>query len=359
MQINTSINMDRLMEAWNKPGCETAVLEGSARSSKTYTILQFIIAQCLQKTIRVTVCRLRLTWIKQSLLPDFEEVMKSFGVWDSERYNKAEAVYSFENGSKIYFVGTEEPQKLQGPKQDILWLEEAIEIPKESYQQANARTTRFTILSYNPSVDDHWIYDSVIDLDSTEFIHSTYKDNPFLQKRVINQIESWNPNILDNVANGTADEYLWKVYGLGMRMSPTGLIFNFELIREFPEGIVNECYGLDFGFATDPTALIRKAEKDNQLFFEELVHEEGLTAVINPGNPSQRSMEGEFKKIKIRMDLPMWCDGARPETIQDLKNCGYMAQAALKGAGSIEYGINIMKEYKILIALYVLFNRTE
>jgi len=349
MQILTTTNMDRLVEAFNNQKYDTALLEGSMRSGKTYSILQFIAAKCLESKLRVTVGRLRLTWIKQSLIPDFQEVMESFGKWDFNAYNKTDATYTFKNGSIIYFVGTEEPQKLQGPKQDILWLEEAIEIPESAYEQANARTTKFTILSYNPSTDKHWIYDKVQKLKTTKFIHSTYKDNPFLPQRVVDQIEKWNPDNPENLRNGTADDYLWQVYGLGLRMAPTGMIFRFNLVREIPEDVVNECYGLDFGFAADQSALVYKAEKDNDMYFKELLYQEGLTTLINPGNVNQDSLESEFKKMKVRRDLPMWCDGSRPEIIKDLKNCGYMAQGATKGSGSIEYGIQIMKEYMIHI----------
>lgn len=69
------------------------------------------------------------------------------------------------------------------------------------------RTTEFSILDYNPSFsEDHWI-NQVNEEKSTYWFISTYKDNPFLEPKVIAEIESlkWkNPS-------------LWRIYGLGLR----------------------------------------------------------------------------------------------------------------------------------------------
>jgi len=66
---------------------------------------------------------------------------------------------------------------------------------------------------------------------------------------------------------------MWRVYGLGLRMSPLGLIFkNIDWIDSFPEGIHFD-YGIDFGFTTDPTAITKNAETDTDIWIEPLSYE--------------------------------------------------------------------------------------
>ena len=157
------------------------VHEGSSRSTKTYSIVQYIIFKCLEKRRKVTVSRQHSTWLKATALIDFKDIMQTqYKIWENDRFNKVECEYTFENGSVISFIGLNEPQKVHGRKQDIAWINEAMECGFHDFEQLALRTTEQLIIDYNPSYEQHWIYDKVIPRDDCTFIKSTYKDNKLL-----------------------------------------------------------------------------------------------------------------------------------------------------------------------------------
>jgi hypothetical protein len=56
-------------------------------------------------------------------------------------------------------------QKLHGIETDFFWLNEAIETSKDDFDQLEQRCKGKWILDYNPSTDEHWIYDNVLKRD--------------------------------------------------------------------------------------------------------------------------------------------------------------------------------------------------
>ncbi len=103
------------------------------------------------------------------------------------------------------------------------------------------------------------------DKEGNLLIHSTYKDNPFLPKEQIAEIESLKD----------ADENLWKVFGLGERGKSQEIIYTHWKVGQFPDD-TETVYGLDFGYSV-PTALIKVGFKENQTFAHEMLYETKLT----------------------------------------------------------------------------------
>jgi len=344
--VKVTINFTRLYKSKKR----IIVLEGSSRSGKTYSIIQYLIYRALTEKLFITVARDKLTWLKGSVLRDFFSILEDhFRLFTPDSFNKSESIYTFDNGSIVSFIGLDEAQKVHGRKQDIVWLNEAMEVDINSFNQLAIRTTKQIILDYNPSSESHWIYDRVCTRDDCDFFHSTYKDNPFLEREVKEEIERLEPTP-ENIKNGTADETSWKIYGLGVRASPKGLIFpNFTIVKELPPESERkkQGYGLDFGFTNDPTALIHVVLAHGELYLDELIFKRGLTNIINPKATHQASIESEINSIRISKFLPIYADSAEPKSIQDLKNAGFNIKGADKGQDSIINGIDIIKRYKL------------
>lgn len=338
-----------------KAAMRVVVMEGSSRSTKTFSIIQYILMRHQEtKGLTTTISRKRLTWIKGTVLVDFFEIaMEQFGLPgpDSDNWNKSEMTYKV-NGGEISFIGLDEPQKLHGRKQDIAWINEAVEADKKDFNQLVIRTKEKIILDYNPSYEQHWIYDSVVPRDDCQFMKSTYKDNPFLSPDIIEEIERFKPTP-ENIRQGTADEVNWKIYGLGERAAHRGLIFGqVEICKDLPPS--NEWkkvfYGLDFGFTNDPTALTMIVLAHGQLFFKQLIYKRGLTNIINPMNPKQDSIQGKLIQLGIPKNATIWADAAEPKSIADLNNCGWWGvKPADKGPDSIITGIDTIKRFKCFI----------
>jgi len=313
-----------------KDGYTTLSAQGSARSSKTYNIVIWLISYCIQNPYtRISIVRGTLPSLKGSVLVDFKEIMMNLLLWDSKNFNKSELIYTFENGSWIEFFSTDNEQKLRGRKRDILFCNEANEITALEFQQLKLRTTKFTIIDYNPSfTDEHWINDINRD-ERTKHILSTYKDNPFLEQTIIDEIESLQHK----------NDSLWKIYGLGIQATIEGLIFKkVEIIQEFPF-VKNNYYGMDFGFTNDPTAIVKLCidEQKKIIYIDEVVYKTYMLAI------------DIIRELKVNEINRIVSESADPRLVQEIRNSGINIIPVDKFQGSILAGINKMLEYSICI----------
>lgn len=312
-----------------KSGYKIISAQGSSRSSKTYNILIFLLAYIMQhpKT-SLSVVRKTLPALKGSVFRDFKEIMiDKFQMWDSRCMNKSDMVYTFPNNSFVEFFSTDDEQKIRGRKRNVLYCNEANEISFLEWQQLVMRTTDFSILDYNPSFsDEHWICDLNEDARTFHFI-STYKDNPFLEQTIIDEIES-----LQN-----KNKTLWMVYGLGQRAMAEGLVFpEFEIVDEFPSYAKHIAAGMDFGYSADPTAIIKCGLVDNCLYLDEQCYQTHMLA-------------SDIIRVLKSLGLFVYADSADPRLIQEISNAGIVIYPADKYKGSVMGGLLKMMEYKICI----------
>lgn len=312
-----------------KNGYTTVSAQGSSRSSKTYNILIWLIVYCLShhKT-RLSIVRATLPALKGSVFIDFKEILYKLNVFDESCLNKSEMIYTFPNGSWVEFFSTDSEQKLRGRKRDILYVNEANELKFIEFQQLKMRTTQFTIVDYNPSFsDDHWLCALNKDSRTYHFI-STYKDNPFLEQTIIEEIESLQHK----------NKSLWQVYGLGQQAMIEGLIFEkVTLIDEIPIWAKKRFIGLDFGFTHDPTAIVEVAFLDNKVYIDEICYQTQMltTDIIEALRP--------YRNYKIISE------SADPRLVKEIKNADYSIVAVTKGQGSVMEGLTKMLEYEICI----------
>lgn len=330
----------------------TVVLEGGTRSGKTYAALEYIVSWCMQQPrLIANVFREDQTTCRRTVALDFREIMERLGAWDDNSYNKQSATYYFDNGSKIGFHGTQDANKLKGLKQDVAFLNEAMEISYESYRQISFRTRLLTICDFNPSLTLHWIWDRVLSKGPKEVAHlrSTYLDNPHLTRGQVAEIEALNPAVPENVEAGTADAYLWDVYGLGRRGRREGRIFdNFSLDWEWPDRMSCERwgFGLDFG-SVDPTALVECALWNDCYYMRERIYETGLI-VAQVSTNSAPSIEQRLEELKVPRDARIWADPARPDSIRHLQAVGWNVLSTPRPArDSVVMGLNLMQSRPI------------
>lgn len=313
-----------------KQGYTTVSLQGSSRSSKTYNALIWLVVYCQQHPgTRLSIVRATLPSIKRTVFIDFKEILFRLSLFDERNLNKTELTYQFNNGSWVEFFSTDSEQKLRGAKRDILFVNEANELKFLEWQQLKMRTTRFAIIDYNPSFsDDHWLCGVNKDACTFHFI-STYRDNPFLEQTIIDEIESLQHK----------NQSLWQVYGLGLQAVIEGLIFkNMEIVDNIPQHLKRRWIGMDFGYSNDPTAICEVATDGDTIYIDELCY------------------RTEMLTTDIVSTLKTTCPGhkiisesADPRLIQEIYNAGLNIHPVEKFAGSIEAGIGKMLEYKICV----------
>lgn len=312
-------------------GYTTISLQGSARSSKTYNVLIWLIVYCLSHpNTRLSIVRATLPAIKGSVLVDFKEILQRMGIYNERSLNKSELIYTFANGSWAEFFSTDSEQKLRGRKRDILFVNEANELGFIEWQQLKMRTTRLSIIDYNPSFsDEHWICETVNQDPRTFHSVTTYLDNPFLEQTVIDEIESLREK----------NQSLWQVYGLGQQAVIEGLVFkHFGICETIPPHVRHRFIGMDFGFTNDPTAICEVALDGDALYIDEIAYRTQMLS-----SDIITTLREAAPKMRIISE------SADPRLIQEIYRAGIDIHPVKKFPGSIEAGLSKMQEYRIII----------
>lgn len=367
--------MGALLGEWEDP--ETGVMhkgpwrtlcfEGSTRSSKTYSILQCLVLVCLdperfgwkKKRITVRCFRYTLADAKESVYEDVKEVCESFGIGEKVKFNDTMGTVKFPNGSGLLCHATKNLEKLHSLKQDIAYLNEVMEISKEAYRQISQRSSWKVIMDWNPSKTKWWVFDMNFDKmrDDVFYHHSTYKMNAEnLDEHQIADIEKNDPSNPKNVENGTADEWHWRVYGLGERCQLEGAIIpanRWSIIPddEFPEKetFMAHGYGLDFGFSRDPTALVECGIKQDRLYVRELVYLRELDvntlASLAGSNSLERIMREELRITNLETIV---ADYAASGAISALNRVGFNVVPCYKNNSGnvVKQGISVMRKMR-------------
>lgn len=317
LSLKGTVVLEQLLKATTR----FVALQGGSRSSKSYSLMQMVVIRCFEKTGRViTIARKTLPALRGSMMRDFFDVLNAAELYDESSHNKSELTYKL-NGNTIEFVSADQSAKIRGRKRNILIMNEATEFDPEDLLQFAMRTTEQIFLDYNPDAESY-IYDTVLTRDDVTLLKSTYKDNPFLEPEVINEIER-----LEHVS----PEH-WVVFGMGERGISSELIMtNWRKCDKLPP-TDDISFGLDFGF-NHPCALVETRRYDGEIYVEELIYESKLTGA----DLIQRmSVFPDIKKY------PIYSDGARPELIEELNRAGFKAVAAVK---DVKDGIDYLKRH--------------
>lgn len=329
-----------------RDGYNVILLQGGSRSTKTWSIFQFFDVKALNhEEFDVTITRESLQLNRDTLLRDFDEMDKLYNLDVTPDINpeRPRQVYNIENG-EFSFWGLDKPKKAHGRKQKYTWMNEVIEIPRrEVFDQLEMRTEKLMILDYNPSDEDHWVFD-LHKRPDVKVLYSTVKDNPFISEKQYQKIMSYEPTE-ENIKNGTADNYMWEVYGLGHPAKLQGLIYeNWDVVEAIPQDARDLGIGLDFGYTNDPTALIDIYMYNNEIYLDELIYEIGLK--------NTSPIKSEKTIVTLMRDLgigvrEITADSSEPKSIDEISSHGFNINGAVKGEDSVRYGIDLLKGYKI------------
>jgi phage terminase large subunit len=311
------------------PNQRVTLLQGGTRSGKTYSVIYYIIWLCKtyqNANLEIDVCRDTYAALKSTAWKDMFDVLVRHNLYHGDFHNKTNHIYNL-FGNKVNYYGADNPDKIHGRARDILWINEAHQFPEETIDQLMPRTRHKIICDYNPALpQEHWL-DKYIE--QSPPLITTYKDNPFLTKAQIVDIESK----LDNA-------YWWKVYGTGMRAQPTGAVFNNFSIGEFKSADIMG-FGQDYGFSNDPSTLIEVSidNRDKIIYLRECFYEAGL----NTGQLYDYNMKYAGKEKLIIGD------SAEPRLIHELRQRGLNIIESEKGQGSVTAGLALMMEFKIIL----------
>jgi phage terminase large subunit len=283
--------------------------KGGTRSSKTYSVVQLLLTISLMSSKFISIVSESFPHLRRGVMKDFAEIIDGEGLIEGRDYkfNKSEYKYEFQNGSVVEFFSVDNWGKVKGSRRDILFINECNRIDYETYRQLAVRTTETIFLDWNPD-NEFWYEENIAHREGTAEIHSTYLDNPYLDKAQIAEIESNRHN-----------EQWWRVYGLGLTGHIEGTIYRpFIQIDELPEARsrMRHCYGLDFGYSNDPTALVDVYidEAAKKIYVDEIIYESGLL---------NSDIARRMAEVGISKTTEIFADAAEPKSIDEIGRKGY------------------------------------
>lgn len=310
------------------------VVQGGTSAGKTYSILHYLILYSLKKKLLISIVAESIPVLKRGAYKDFQDIIIKMGLYDESHHNKTDRTYQL-NNSVFEFFSADDSTKLRGSRRDILFLNESNNITFEAFQELNVRTKQFTFLDYNPTAP-FYAQSELIGQDGVDFLIVTYKDNEFLDEKIIKEIESWEQK-------AETSEYWknrWRVMGLGLLGIQSGAIFNdWKEIDSLPANAELIGSGLDFGFTNDPTALVSVYRYNNEIIVDEVIYQKGLL---------NNQLAALIKQSNSKNAI-IYADSAEPKSIAELKGYGLNILPVVKGKDSINYGIGLIQEQQFRV----------
>lgn len=303
------------------------IIQGGSSAGKTIAILLVLIdiAQSTEGKL-ISVVSETVPHLKRGVIRDFISIMEAQGYYQDGRWNRSDFIYTFESGSRIEFFSADAPNKVRGPRRDILFINEANNISFETYTQLAIRTNEIIYLDYNP-VAEFWAHTELANTDH-DFLILTYKDNEALPAAIVKEIESRRGN-----AN------FWRIYGEGLIGLAEGIIYpNWKPIDEVPPEARLERRWLDYGYTVDPTAIGDVYKWNDAWVLDEVAYQKGL-------------LNSQIADIILNQEeqVPVAADSAEPKSNDELALRGLTVLPAKKGADSINNGIQIVQAQKIYV----------
>ncbi len=345
MKIEATPVFQKNWDALNSRKYKYIINSGSSRSSKTFSILQiFWILAWTKPRTKLSVFRNTKKDCKDTILQDMLKYYPTLDNYDLVKFNKTESVFSFPNSSTINIEGTDDDLKVHGYHSDYLWFNEFYKMPKETFDQLDMRCSTAVFMDYNP-IGRMWS-DDLVKQDNAFLIHSTFKDNPFCPIEQKKKILSYEPTEY-NLQQKTADNYLWTVYGLGLKAEKPNRIFKgWETIDDtlFDDLPYPMYYGMDFGLSAPTTLVAMKFDGDETFFFKELLYK--------PMNEMHSTLTDELHNLGIDKRIELIADSSNEINETEggkLRNSGYNLIFAKKGKGSVKAGIELLQKKKVLV----------
>jgi PBSX family phage terminase large subunit len=253
-------------------------------------------------------------------------------------------------GQKIMFRGADDPMKIKSIKVPFGYIAVTHFEEKDQFSgRAEIRTILQSTMrggdkfwnfeSYNPPISrDNWANVDSAEEKPNRLCHiSTYLDAPksWLGEEFINEAEYLKQT----------DERAYQHEYLGLPVGTGGNVFERLELREITDDEIKRFdriyQGIDFGWYPDPFCFIR-------IYYD--VARETLY-LIDEHYVNKTSNEDNAAWIREHHynDFPITCDSAEPKSIVDFRASGVDARSAIKGPGSVEYGMKWLQRRKIVI----------
>ena len=328
------------------------IYTGGRGSGKSYAVAGALVYLILTPNQTILFTRYTLRSAAISIIPEFKDKLEKMEIMHLFKITKDEII-NIANGSKIIFRGIktssgDQTANLKSLQGITTWvMDEAEELTDESifdkidFSVRQKGVDNRIVLILNPTTKEHWIYErffeskgiqagsSLTKADVT-YMHSTYEDNiEHLSKSYLAQIQLMKVN--------RPNKYKHQILG-GWLDKAEGVIFSNWKLGAFKE-VSKAVFGQDFGYSNDESTLLKTSiDKNNKIIYvQECFYQTHLTT----------SQIAELNK-KFAGDSLIVADSSEPRLINALsKDCNIVP--AIKGQGSITFGISMLQDFDLVI----------
>jgi len=346
------LNLNKKYLVFKESFARYFIVTGGRGSGKSFAVNSILLLLTYQAGHTILFTRFTLRAASISIIPEFIEKLEILNLIDKFKITKDEIINKG-NGSKIIFRGIktssgDQTANLKSLQGITTWvMDEAEELNDEDIfdkidlSVRNKVQENRVILILNPTTKEHFIYKrwfedrgvaagSNTTKEDTTYIHTTYLDNlDNLSESYIKQIETMKvrrPNRYKHTIEGA---WLDKA---------EGVIFTDWSIGEFQQ-VGKVVFGQDYGFSNDPSTLVKTSiDKENKVIYIQLCfYQTKLTT-------------SEILQLnkKFAADNLIVGDSAEPRLITELsRDCNVVP--AIKGQGSITFGISLLQDYDLVI----------
>jgi phage terminase large subunit len=346
----------KLNDKYNLLGSESRyfVVTGGRGSGKSFSLNSFLLGLTYETGHVILFTRYTLTSASVSIIPEFINKIDTANLSNDFYITKDEIINRI-TGSKIFFKGIKTSSGTQTASLKSLagvttWvLDEAEELTDEKtfddidFSIRTKGIQNRVILVLNPSTKEHFIYrkffedkgvQSGVNLikEDTTYIHTTYLDNlENLSESFLNQIE--------NTKTKRPEKYKHQILG-GWLDKAEGVIFTNWTIGKYQQ-IGISLFGQDFGFSNDPTTLVEcNIDTANKRIY---INERYCLQALTTSQIYALNRQHCLNSLIV-------ADSAEPRLISELASSGLNIVPAIKGPGSVTYGIALLQDYDLIVS---------
>jgi len=320
------------------------VAHGGRGSAKSWSFARALLLKGATERLRILCTREVQRTIQDSVHKLLSDQVETMGL----RY-----YYTIQSQSLKSVVGTEfifaglktDPNKIKSTEGvDICWVEEAEKISHASWEILipTIRMPGSEIwVTFSPSEKTDPTYKRFI-LDpppDAVVVEVNWRDNPWFPEELMKE--------KDYLARVDMDAYMHVWEGKIRKIGKASVFGDKCSVESFDIGKdwVGPYFGADWGFANDPTTLMKVwigpgEVGGKNLYIEKEVYGVGVELDHTPAKFDQIS---ESRKYRIR------ADNSRPETISYLRRQGFMIKPAAKWQGSVEDGIAFIRTFERIV----------
>lgn len=313
---------------------------GGRGSAKSHSFAQALILKAAEQTLRVGCYREIQKSIRDSVKRLLDDKIRDSGL--QEYYESTDTEIRGANGSLFIFGGLRtNPDAVKSTEGlDIAAVFEANKVSQRSWDLLIP-----TVRKQGSEIWAEWNPEFPTDPVDVMFrgpsgappgsivCRVNWDDNPFFPEVLLRDLE-W-----DKKRDPEKYAHIW----LGEYQTRSeSRVFKNWTIEEFerPKGTIHRL-GADWGYSVDPSVLIRCDIDGNRLYIDYEAYQVGCEIVNLPEL---------FMSVPEAEKWPIRADSARPETISYMRNHGFpKMQPAVKGAGSIEEGIQFLQSFDIVV----------